>query len=140
MSTNTINFKIATPESVVYDNDIEQVTIPTRAGEITVLPNHTPLVSVVKPGELRIVKGGELLPHYVAGGTLEIRPDNTMVLLADVSERAEDIDVDAAEDAYTRAKEAMEREDNLSDVDFAKFQGIMQRELARSRVGKKWRK
>ncbi len=136
----TIHFKIATPDRVVYENDVDQVTIPTKAGEITVLPHHAPIVSVVKPGELRIVKKGELLPHYVAGGTLEIRPDNTMILLADISERAEDINTKEAEDAYNRAKEAMERKDAVSDVDFAKFQGIMERELARMNVAKKWRK
>lgn len=136
----TIHFKIATPERVVYENDVDQVTLPTKAGEITVRPNHIAMISVVKPGELRIVKNGELLPHYVAGGTLEIRPDNTMVLLADVSERAEDIDAAAAEDAYARAKAAMERKDALTDVDFAKFQAIMERELARMNVAKKWRK
>lgn len=136
----TINFTIATPASVMYSDDVDQVTIPTRAGEITVLPHHAPLVSVVQPGELRIVKEGTVFPRYVAGGTLEIRPDNTMVLLAEVSERAEDIDVEAAEGAYQRAKEAMERDENLSDVDFAKFQAIMDRELARMNVGRKWRK
>jgi F-type H+-transporting ATPase subunit epsilon len=140
MSTNTIKFKIATPDRVVYENDIDHVTIPTKAGEITVMPNHAPIVSVVKPGELRIVSNGEELPHYVAGGTLEIRPDNTMVLLADVSERAEDIDAVAAEEAYNRAKEAMERKDAVADIDYAKFQGIMERELARMNVAKKWRK
>ncbi len=140
MSTNTIKFKIATPDRIVYEDDVDQVSIPTKAGEITVLPHHAPLVSVVKSGELRIVKKGELLPHYVAGGTLEIRPDNTMVLLADISERAEDIDTVAAEGAYNRAREAMERKDAVSDVDFAKFQGIMDRELSRMNVGKKWRK
>lgn len=137
---STIHFKIATPDRVVYENDVNQVTIPTKAGEITVLANHIPMVSVVKSGELRISANGEILPHYVAGGTLEIRSDNTMVLLADVSERVEDIDVAAAEDAYARAREAMERKDTVSDVDFAKFQGIMDRELARMNVAKKWRK
>ena len=136
----TIHFKIATPDRVVYENDVDQVTIPTKAGEITVLPHHAPLVSVVKPGELRIMKKGELLPHYIAGGTLEIRPDNTMVILADVSERAEDIDATAAEEAYNRAKEAMERKDAVADLDYAKFQAIMERELARMNVAKKWRK
>ncbi|MBP6925841.1 MAG: ATP synthase F1 subunit epsilon [Candidatus Pacebacteria bacterium] len=140
MSTNTLKFKIATPDRVVYENDVEQVSIPTTSGEITVHPNHISMVTVVKPGELRIIKDGQILPHYVAGGTLEIRPDNTMVLLANISERAEDIDIAAAEDAYNRACEAMERKDAVSDVDFAKFQGIMERELSRMNVAKKWRK
>lgn len=140
MSTNTLKFKIATPDRVVYENDVEQVSIPTTSGEITVLPFHIPMISVVKAGELRIVSQGQTLPHYVAGGTLEIRPDNTMVLLANVSERAEDIDIAVAQEAYDRARTAMERKDELAGVDFAKFQGIMERELGRLNVAKKWRK
>ena len=136
----TIHFKIATQDRVVYQNDVDQVTIPTKAGEITVMPNHAPIVSVVKPGELRIVSKGEQFPYYVAGGTLEIRPDNTMVLLADVSECVDDIDIDAAQAAYDRACEAMERQDVVSDVDYAKFRSMMERELARLNVAKKWRK
>ncbi|MCF7831602.1 MAG: ATP synthase F1 subunit epsilon [Candidatus Pacebacteria bacterium] len=140
MNNHTIHLKIATPDRVVYDDIIERVTIPTQSGEITVLPFHIPMISVVKPGELRIVKDSIVLPHYVAGGTVEIRPDNTIVLLADVAENAENIDSEAAEQAYQRAKEAMERKDNVADVDFAKFQAIMDRELSRMNVAKKWKK
>jgi len=137
---STIHFKISTPDRVVYEDDVDQVSIPTTSGEITVLAHHIPMVTVVRSGELRIVKAGQTMPYYIAGGTLEIRPDNTIVLLADVSERAEDIDATAAEDAYARARESMERKDDIADVDFAKFQGIMERELSRIHVAKKWRK
>jgi F-type H+-transporting ATPase subunit epsilon len=140
MSTSTIKFTIATPERTVYSDDVERVTIPTKDGEITVLPHHAPLVSVVNPGELRVVKGDQTFPLYVAGGTLEIRPDNTMVLLASHSEEAHDIDVEAAEAAYERARKAMESADDVADVDFAQFQAIMNREMARIKVGRKWRK
>lgn len=140
MSENLIQFKIATPERVVYEDMVRQVTIPTTAGEITVLANHIPLVTVVKPGEVRIMKDNEVFPHYVAGGVLEIRDDNTMVLLAEQSERASDIDIAEAEAAYLRAKEAMERQDAVADIDFAKFQAIMDREMARLTTARKWRK
>lgn len=140
MSENLIQFKIATPERVVYQDMVRQVTIPTTAGEITVLANHIPLVTVVKPGEVRVMKDKEMIPHYVAGGVLEIRDDNTMVLLAEQSERAGDIDIAEAEAAYERAREAMERKDAVADIDFAKFQAIMDRELARLHIARKWRK
>jgi F-type H+-transporting ATPase subunit epsilon len=140
MKSSSLHLKIATPDRIVYDDVIDRVTIPTQSGEITVLPFHIPMISVVKPGELRIVKDSVVLPHYVAGGTLEIRPDNTIVLLADVAEHVDHIDNQAAEQAYQRAKEAMERKDNVADVDFAKFQAIMERELSRMNVAKKWKK
>jgi len=74
-----IKFKIATPEKVVYENEIEQVSVPTMDGEITILPNHIPLVSVLKAGELRIKdKNGEQI-MAVSGGFLEMRGNNELI-------------------------------------------------------------
>jgi len=97
----TLKFKIATPEKVVYEKDsVAQVTIPTMNGEITILPNHIPLVSVVKAGELRVRdREGEHL-MAVAGGFLEVRGNNEIVILADNAERAQDIDIAKAEAAH----------------------------------------
>lgn len=135
-----LRLKINTPEGVVYDDHIEQVSLMTAMGEITVRPHHIPMISVVRPGELRLVKEGNMMPYYISGGTLEIRPDNTVVVLVDVSELAHTIHPEQAEQAYERARQAMERHDAVEDVDFAKFQGTLERELARARVSKKWNK
>jgi F-type H+-transporting ATPase subunit epsilon len=76
----------------------------------------------------------------VAGGFVEVRPNNEVVILADNAERAEEIDLDRAEAAHKRAEEAMKQAQESSDVDFARLQAIMERELNRLRVGKKYRK
>ncbi len=140
MSVSTIHFKIATPEKVVYEDDVLQVSIPTTTGEITVLPHHSPLVSILQAGELKIVdKEGE---HIIAvsGGFLEVRANNEIVILADNAERAEIIDIDRAEEARRRAEEEMAKVKGQENVDYAKLQAVIDREMNRVRVGKKYKK
>ena len=135
-----LKLKIATPEKVIYENEINQVSIPTMDGEITVLPNHVPLVSVLKAGEMRIVdKDGEQV-MAVSGGFLEVRGQNEIVILADNAERATEIDIDRAEQARLRAEELMKQTKSVEDVDFAKLQAMIDREMNRIRVGKKYKK
>ena len=137
---NTLSLKIATPEKVIYQNQVFQVSIPTMDGEITVLPNHVPLVSVLKAGEMRIVdKDGEQV-LAVSGGFLEVRGQNEIVILADNAERATEIDIDRAEQARVRAEELMKQTKSVEDVDFAKLQAMIDREMNRIRVGKKYKK
>ena len=134
-----LNFKIVTPEGVVYQDEIAQATIPTMDGEITILPDHVPLVSILKTGELRVKdKEGEHV-MALAGGFLEMRGNNELVLLADNAERAEHIDVDRAEQARKRAEELMKQADNVADVDFAKLQAMIDREMNRIRVARKYK-
>ncbi|MFH1947181.1 MAG: ATP synthase F1 subunit epsilon [Candidatus Magasanikbacteria bacterium] len=135
-----IKFKIATLEKVVYEDEINQVSIPTTSGEITILPNHIPLVSVVQAGELKIVdKDGEHV-LAVAGGFLEVRDNNEIVILADNAERAEEIDLERAEQARERATKELEQAKSMENVDFAKLQVVLDREMNRIRVGKKYKR
>ncbi|MEK7131302.1 MAG: ATP synthase F1 subunit epsilon [Patescibacteria group bacterium] len=134
-----IKFKIVTPEKVIYENEIFQVSIPTMSGEITVLPNHIPLVSVLKAGELRIKdKDGE---HNMAvsGGFLEVRGKNEIIILADHAERVADIDIAKAEEARQRAEEQMKNIKNVQDVDYARLQAAIDRETNKLKVAKKYR-
>ena len=135
-----LKFKIATPERVVYENyAVVQVTIPTMDGEITVLPNHIPLVSVLKAGELRIVDSAGEHPIAVAGGFLEVRGNNEIVILADNAERVEELDLARAEEAHKKALEQMEKIKNVQDVDYARLQAVIDREMNRIHVGKKYK-
>lgn len=134
-----LKFKIVTPEKVIYENEINQVTIPTMSGEITILPNHIPLVSVLKAGELKIKdKNGE---HNLAvsGGFLEVRGNNEIVILADHAERAEEIDIQKAEEARKRADEQMKGIKNVQDIDYARLQAVIDRELNKLKIAKKYR-
>lgn len=137
---NVIHFKVATPEEVVYENDILQVSIPTTTGEITVMPNHIPLVSILQAGELRIKDNSGEHVMAVSGGFLEVRADNQIVILADNIERAEQIDIDRAEAARKRAEEEMAKAKGREDVDYARLQAVIDREMNRVRVGNKYKK
>lgn len=146
---NSILLKILTPEKIVYEDTIYKIVVPTESGEIGILQDHSPLVSIIKAGELRIQKDpqSEEIPMSISGGILEVRPssiinkiDSEVIILASRSEFATEIDIARAEEAYNRAKKAMEEADNLADIDFAKLQAIMDKELNRINVGKKYRK
>ncbi|MDP1709628.1 MAG: F0F1 ATP synthase subunit epsilon [Candidatus Komeilibacteria bacterium] len=137
---STLNFKIVTPEKTVYENNgVFQVSLPTMTGEITVLPNHIPLVTVLKAGELKLKDNAGDQVIAVAGGFVEVKGENQIVVLADNAERAEEIDVARAEEARQRAEEEMAKIKNVQDVDFAKLQAIIDREMNRLRVARKYK-
>lgn len=133
-----ISFEITTPEGVIYKSDIEEVSLPTRTGEITILPHHIPLVAALVPGELRIKKDGQTIFLAVAGGFIEVQLGNRVVVLADSAEMAEKIDIKQAEEAKKRA-EALMREKKVDDVEYAALAGQIERELARIRVARRHR-
>ncbi|MEK7212996.1 MAG: F0F1 ATP synthase subunit epsilon [Patescibacteria group bacterium] len=137
---STLNFKIVTPEKTVYENNgVLQISLPTMTGEITVLPNHIPLVTVLKAGELKLKDNAGDQVIAVAGGFVEVKGENQIVVLADNAERAEEIDVARAEEARQRAEEEMAKIKNVQDVDFAKLQAIIDREMNRLRVARKYK-
>ena len=132
---NKINFKIATPERVVYKEDVDAVTLPTRQGEITVLPNHIPLISVLTPGMIRVKNDGKETLMAVSGGFIEVLTTK-VVVLADTAERSDEIDVARAEAAIKKAQEL--REQRSVDIrEFATLTAKIEKELARARVGRK---
>ncbi|PIR94431.1 ATP synthase F1 subunit epsilon [Candidatus Falkowbacteria bacterium CG10_big_fil_rev_8_21_14_0_10_39_11] len=132
-----INFKIATPEKVVFKEQVDQITLPTMQGEITILPNHIPLIAVLQPGELKIVIGQEEKMLSVSGGFIEVLADK-VVVLADTAERAEDLDVERAEAARKRAEEALSQK-KTDAKEFAKLSALIEKETARVRVARKHR-
>lgn len=137
-----IDFKIAKPEGIVFEGDIEKITIPTMSGEITVLENHIPMVSVLGTGELLIYEKSNLEPVSISisGGVLEIRPNSKVYIMADSAERSEEIDIERAEEAKKRAEEMLSQTNQeLADVDFARLQASIERELNRIHIGKKYK-
>jgi len=129
-----IKFKIATPERIVYEGEIEQLTCPTTTGEITILPDHIPLVSNIQSGELRAAEKGREHRFFVSGGCVEVLPDNEVVVLADASERDQEIDLERAEEAKVRAEKLM-KEETLDHEQFAETQASLERALARLKIG-----
>lgn len=134
----TITFEIVTPERVVFKAEVLQASIPTEKGEITVLPDHLPLVSILKPGvmELKLVSG-ETEVLAVSGGFLEIVKDK-IVILADTAEMAHELDEQRIEEARKTAENI--KVEATDQKDFASALGLIEKQLARSRAVKKWRK
>ena len=132
-----MKLNIVTPERVIYSDDVDQVTIPTQDGEITVLPNHIPLVGLLKAGELIIKKGSEIIPLAVSGGMLQVMADG-VTILADTAERVEEIVEERAEEARKAAEKFME-EKRFDSEEYATIAAKMERELARLHVARKWK-
>jgi F-type H+-transporting ATPase subunit epsilon len=140
MSDKFIKFEIVTPERVVLKEEIKQITLPTKAGEITVLPDHIPLVSSLVPGVIHVKRrNGEDEIISISGGFLEVLKDK-VVILADTAERAEELDMDRAEEAHRRAAELKEKARRGEDFNFAEVNAAIERELARTKAVKRWRK
>ena len=127
-----IKLDIVTAERMVYSDDVDMVMAPGAEGELGILPHHTPLMTTLLPGELRIKKGAEETALAISGGFLEVRPDR-VVILADSAERAEDIDVDRAEAARKRARERLSQQRELG-IDGTRAEASLRRSLARLRV------
>ncbi|HAH04160.1 MAG: ATP synthase epsilon chain [Parcubacteria group bacterium GW2011_GWA2_43_17] len=134
-----IQFKIATPERVVYEAEIDQITLPTKLGEITILPNHIPLVSALAPGEVLIKQGKEEVPLAVSGGFVELS-NNKLVILADTAERVEEIDTERAEQARDRARALLNKKQTADEVDFTALAVKIEKEMARLKVANKYKK
>ena len=99
MPQKIIKFEIVTPERVVLKEQVVQITVPTKQGEITVLPNHIPLVASLMPGVIETIKeNGNREIMSVSGGFIEVLK-NKVVILADTAERAEEINIDRVDEA-----------------------------------------
>ena len=136
MSNNKIKFKIVTPERIVYESEIDQVTLPAQEGEITVLPNHIPLISVLMPGELIAKNDSEEIAMAVSGGIVEVR-SNEITILADTAERAEEIDLKRAEEARERAEKLKDEKIRSDETQYATAAAIFEKNLARIKVARK---
>lgn len=137
--SSSIQFEIATPERVVHKDIVDSLTLPTRDGEITVLPNHIPLVSVLVPGMITTRKDGRESYLSVSGGFIEVQPDNRVVILADTAERAEELTVEAIERARAEAERVLSEKRTLDEESFALAAAALERELARLKVARKRR-
>ena len=124
----------------MFEEEVGQVTMMTRNGEITVLPHHLPLVTILEPGELRYKKNNEEHFLAVSGGFVEVKSDNTLSILADTAERADEIDLARAEAAKAKAERLMQEARSKADVDFVAVQANLERALNRLKVGNKYRK
>lgn len=120
---------IVTAEQVVFSEEgVDEVIVPGVEGELGVLSLHAPLLTMIQPGVMRIIKGGDEIEMAVTGGFLEVR-GNRVTILADAAERAENIDALRAEEARKRAQRSLE--ERAEEVDRATLQAELARALVR---------
>jgi F-type H+-transporting ATPase subunit epsilon len=117
----TIHVDVVSAEASIFSGEAKFVALPGEAGELGIYPRHTPLITRIRPGAVRIERadGGEEFV-FVAGGILEVQP-GTVTVLADTAIRGKDLDEAKASEAKKLAEEAMKNAKN--DIDFAKAQG-----------------
>ena len=127
----TLKLEIVTPEEKIYSEDVEMVTLPGAEGELGVYPNHVPLLTTLKPGELRVVKDGRATSMAVGEGFVEIKADSISVL-TDMALQSEKIDLAAAEAAVARAQSAMK--EDTSPEQLVAIQASLQKALAQLHV------
>ena len=120
-----LKLEVITPTKIVLSEEVDEITIPTVNGEITILPNHVNLVTKLMPGEMVIKKGGKSDLFAITGGFLEVS-NNNINLLADYAIHASDIEIAKVEAAKERAQKAMR--EKLSEEDFR----VANAELAKS--------
>jgi len=106
MAAATIHVDVVSAEASIFSGEAEFVVLPGEAGELGIYPRHTPLITRIKPGAVRIRKpGGEEEFVFVAGGILEVQP-KVVTVLADTAIRGRDLDEAKANEALNRAEEA----------------------------------
>jgi F-type H+-transporting ATPase subunit epsilon len=125
---NTIHVDVVSAESQIFSGEAVFVALPGEAGELGIYPKHTPLITRIRPGAVRIEKtdGSEEFV-FVAGGILEVQP-NGVTVLADTAIRGTDLDEAKATAAKQQAEEAMQSQD--SKVDYAKAQAELASAIA----------
>jgi F-type H+-transporting ATPase subunit epsilon len=128
---------IITAERIVYSEDVEIVVAPGIQGEMGVLPHHAPLMTMIQPGELRVRRDNVEESMFVSGGFIEVRGDKVIVL-ADVAERADEIDIARAEAAKHRAEERIAQ--HAVEIDQARAEAALRRSMVRLRVAEKSKK
>ena len=134
----TTHLDIVSAEQEIFSGVVEMVVATGDLGEIGVTPGHAPLLTVLKPGEIRVtLPGGAQEIYYMSGGMLEVQPYHVTVL-ADVVERAESLDEAAALAAKARAEEAIANKN--TEVDYAMAATELARAVAQIRLIHKMRK
>ncbi len=135
-----LKLKIVTPERLVLEEDVYSVTLPAEGGEITVLPDHIPYIGSLRSGEIFFRRDAHTEPESLAtsGGFVELH-GNVLSVLADTAERAEEIDIERAEEGRRKAEELKADRSLLDDEEYARVAASLEKEFARLHVARKHR-
>ncbi len=137
-----LQLKIVTPEKLILEELVDQVTIPTTEGEITILPDHVPLIATIASGDIVAVSDGEHVPIEVVGGFIETKKEGSLTvvtILADFAENVSFITEAEIEKAKERTLELKKQAENNEIIDFEHFESELERSLNRVKIADKWR-
>jgi F-type H+-transporting ATPase subunit epsilon len=123
----TIHVDVVSAEEHVYTGQAEFVALPGDQGELGILPGHTPLITKIRPGAVRIKNDGKEELIFVAGGILEVQP-RAVTVLADTAIRGKDLDEARAQDAKRKAEEALAN--RAAGIDYARAQAELLEAIA----------
>jgi len=133
----TIHVDIVSAEREIFSGAVEAVFASAIMGELGIYPRHTPLLTRLKPGEVRVLVNGKEEQFYVSGGMLEVQP-HVVTVLADTAMRAADVDEAAALEAKEDAQRALD--DSDAKMDMAEAQAKMAEAMAQLRSIERMRK
>jgi F-type H+-transporting ATPase subunit epsilon len=131
-----IKFKIVTPERTLFEQEVDQITLPVVDGEVTIMPDHRSYIAALKAGEIMFKVDGKETLLVVSSGFIEFN-NNALVVLADTAESAEEIDLTRAEEARKRAEQIKHEKVTMNEMEYARVAAAIEKEMARIRVAKK---
>ena len=135
---STIHVDIVSAEQEIFSGAAEMVFAPAVMGELGIIPRHAPLITVLKPGDVRVkMPDGKEEHFYVSGGILEVQP-HLVTVLSDIGLRAHDLDEAKAMEAKERAEKAMEG--TMADMEYAKAEAELAQAVAQLRAIERLRK
>ncbi len=132
-----MQLQIITPAKIVFDEEIDELIIPTVNGELTILPNHVNLLTQIAEGGMTIKTNKKEQLLAITGGFLQIN-NNVLTILSDYAVRSEEIDTKQALEAQMRAEEMIKKnKENMSERDFALAEADMRRAILELKVAKR---
>ncbi len=135
MESQKIKLEIVSAEEELFSDEVEMVFAPAEMGEVGVTPKHTPLITRLKPGDVRAqISSTETKTFFISGGLLEVQP-NVVTILSDTAIREGDLDEQRAKQAEESVKKAMANTD--SDIDLAKAKAELAQAAAQLRIIKR---
>ncbi len=132
-----LKLKIVTPERVLHEGEVNQVTLPTQLGQVTILPHHIPLVSVLSHGEIIVTSAHDEILIAIEGGFVEIVPDG-LVVLADAGQMASEIDEHKVQEAIRRAEETLATT-GTHDRNYEMLRALIERETSKIKVARRYK-
>jgi F-type H+-transporting ATPase subunit epsilon len=133
-----IRCEIVSQDRIVYQGDVDMVILPGAAGEMGILPHHTPVLTVLQFGVVRVKASGDEQFFTVAGGVAEVQPDQVTVL-ADAAENVAEIDIQRAEAARRKAEEALKDGITPDSDAYLKIQSALRRSNLRLDAARRYR-